>query len=156
MAVFDVVSEDSSNLDDVKRLWRANRKTLGPYPNGAFQERAQAGQIVAAVEDGLVVGYALYYTSGRHSRVRLTHLCVDEAQRGKGLSRQLIDELRRRTRSHRGISLYCRRDYAEWCIWPKLGFVAVSEKVGRSKDGHELTYFWHRWRPSFVRRHHSV
>ena len=97
--VIEVVTEESSHLDDVRRLWRANSKTLGPYPKGAFAERAQSGQIIAAVENGSVVGYALYYTSGRHGRVRLTHLCVDEAQRGNGLARQLIDELRSRTRS---------------------------------------------------------
>ncbi len=142
MATIEAVSDDSSFLDGVKRLWRANRKTLGPYPDGAFQERAQAGQILVAIEDGTVVGYLLYYTSSRHGRVRLTHLCVDAGQRGRGFARQLIDELRNCTRSLRGIGLHCRRDYNEWSIWPKLGFVAVSEKVGRSKDGHELTCFW--------------
>lgn len=141
MAVIEVVAEESSQLDDVIRLWRANRKTLGPYPKGAFIERVQAGQILAAVENGTVLGYALYYTSGRHSRVRLTHLCVDDAHRGKGLAKQLLDELRHRTRSHRGISLHCRRDYPAWHLWPRLGFVAISEKIGRGKDHHNLTCY---------------
>jgi len=142
MAIVEVVTEDSPHLDEVKRLWRANRKTLGPYPNGAFAERAQSGEILAAIDDGAVVAYTLYYTSERHRRARLTHLCVDSDRRGEGLGRLLLGELRTRTASHKGIGLYCRRDYEAWNLWPRLGFVPISEKVGRSKDGHELTYFW--------------
>lgn len=142
MAIIEVVTEGSPHLDGAIRLWRENRKTLGPYPKGAFLERAQSGQILAAVENGSVIGYVLFYTSEKHGRVRLTHLCVDSAHLGRGLARQLFEELRFRTTSQKGIGLYCRRDYEAWNLWPKLGFVPVSEKVGRSKDGHELTYFW--------------
>jgi GNAT superfamily N-acetyltransferase len=93
MAIIEVVADGSSELDGVMRLWRANRKTLGPYPKGAFAERAQKGQVIAAVEDGSVVGYALFYPSERVNWVRLSHLCVDESKRKQGLARQLIDEL---------------------------------------------------------------
>lgn len=141
MAVVQVVSADSPLISAVQRLWRANSGSLGFFPEGAFVERAQKGQILAAVDGNSVLGYVLYYTD-KSPKVRVTHLCVDEAARGQGVSRQLIDELRSRTESCRGIGLYCRRDLPAWNMWPKFGFHAISEKVGRSKDGDELTYFW--------------
>jgi len=142
VATIEVITELSPRLDEVQRLWRSHSKTLGQFYKGAFIERAQNGEIIVAIEDDAVVGYALYFTSTRHQRVRLTHLCVDKSHRGKGIARQLMDRLRSDTRRYRGISLYCRRDYDEWNLWPKFGFVAVSEKVGRGKDAHGLTHFW--------------
>lgn len=141
MAHIEVVRADSPYLDDVGRLWRENSNTLGFYTQGAFAERAQKGQILVALDGGTVTGYVLYYTD-KHSKTRVTHLCVDEAQRGKGIAQRLIDGLRSHTRSSRGIGLYCRRDFSAWNLWPRLGFHAIREKVGRSKDGHELTFFW--------------
>ena len=142
MTVIEVVPENSSYLDEVKRLWRENRKTLGPYPNGAFTERAQSGEILVALENGHVVGYALFYSTQKYRRVRLTHLCVNSTHRRQGVAHELVEALRSQTAAHKGIGLYCRRDYEAWELWPRLGFVPIAEKVGRGKDGHELTYFW--------------
>ena len=41
-----------------------------------------------------------------------------------------------------GIGLSCRRDYVANSIWPKLGFIATTDKVGRGKAGNYLTYWW--------------
>ncbi|MBN73819.1 MAG: hypothetical protein CME32_31570 [Gimesia sp.] len=138
----EVVREDSQYLTDVKRLWSENRATLGFFPDGAFSDRAQKGQILAAVKSGVVAGYALYSISSKQNKVSLTHLCVDKPFQKQGIARQLIDELRIQTNSCRGIGLFCRRDYSAIKLWPKLGFVAISEKRGKSQDGHELTYYW--------------
>jgi hypothetical protein len=48
-----------------------------------------------------------------------------------------------RHHERRGIELRCRRDYPANTAWPGLGFVAVDESPGRSKEGHLLTY-WRR------------
>lgn len=135
------VPAGSHELDAVKSLWRQNSQTLGFFPSGAFDERASNGQIIAAYEGGGLLGYVLYY-SDRSSRIRITHLCVSDAHRGNGVARELISKLRSTTKTYRGIGLYCRRDFAAWNLWPKLGFQAVKEKIGQSKDGHELTFFW--------------
>ncbi|MCR9211389.1 MAG: GNAT family N-acetyltransferase [bacterium] len=142
MAEIEFINSQSPHLDGVKSLWKKNRKTLGPYPNGAFDERAENEEIIVALDGEVVVGYALFYISQKHGRVRLTHLCVDTSHCGQGIARQLFEVLRCHTTSQKGIGLHCRRDYDACNLWPKLGLVPISEKVGRSKEGHELIYFW--------------
>ena len=141
MPTVSLVTEDSPHLDDVKSLWRRNSQTLGFYPSGAFEERAKKRQILGAFESDSLVGYLLYYTINSPS-VRITHLCVSESSRGSGVARALVSELQSATKSCRGIGLWCRRDFPAWSAWPCLGFHAVKEKIGHSKDGHELTFFW--------------
>lgn len=141
MATVSTVAIDSPHLDAVKALWRQNSHTLGFYPNGAFEERARSRQIIGAFENDVLVGYLLFYTT-KSSCVRITHLCVSETSRDAGVARALISELQATTKAFRGIGLYCRRDFSAWNIWPGFGFHALKEKVGQSKDGHELTYFW--------------
>jgi len=141
MATVSLVTDDSPYLNDVKSLWRQNSQTLGFYPVGAFEERAKKRQIIGAFENGTLVGYVLYYTT-KSPCVRISHLCVAESCRGGGIARALISELQASTKMCKGIGLYCRRDYPSWRIWPSLGFHAIKEKIGQSKDGHELTYFW--------------
>ncbi|MEX1028134.1 MAG: GNAT family N-acetyltransferase [Candidatus Paceibacterota bacterium] len=141
MPTVSVVTEGSPHLDDVKSLWRRNSQTLGFYPSGAFEERARKRQILGALEGESLVGYVLYYTTKSPS-VRITHLCVSESSRGNGVARALVSELQSATKSCRGIGLYCRRDFPAWSLWPRLGFHALNEKIGQSKDGHELTFFW--------------
>lgn len=141
MATVSPVTADSPHLDAVKALWRQNSQTLGFYPNGAFEERARKRQILGAFKNDVLVGYLLFYTT-KTSCVRITHLCVSETSRGDGVARALISKLQVTTKALRGIGLHCRRDFPAWKMWPAFGFHALGEKVGQSKDGHELTYFW--------------
>lgn len=129
------------HLDDVIGLWKKCKKTLGPYPKGAFEERLQNREIIVALWDGVVVGYVLFYVAQK-GHVRLTHLCTDSEHEGQGIARGLVEQLRSRTLAQKGIGLHCRRDFDVCSLWPKLGFVPLSEKIGRSKEGHELIYFW--------------
>jgi len=38
--------------------------------------------------------------------------------------------------------LWCRRDYVAHDLWPRLGFVARSDRQGRSYTGSYLTFWW--------------
>jgi predicted nucleic acid-binding protein/GNAT superfamily N-acetyltransferase len=136
------ISHTSPHLAEVERLGRANRTTLGFLPDGAFEDRAAASQILVAVaaQSHRVMGYLLYRVS--HHRAIVVHLCVDHAWRGQGIARALADHLSHLTRELRGIGLKGRRDYAANALWPRLGFVAQGGIAGRSRDGSELTYWW--------------
>ncbi len=139
--VIQSVAPESPYLDSVKQLWRANSKTLGFFPDGAFVERAERNQILVAIDAKCCVGYLIYRTS--RQKVFIDHLCVNRDMRTQGIGSVLVRELCKQTRDrYQGIGLSCRRDYAEHDFWPKVGFVAQREKVGKSADGHWLTFYW--------------
>lgn len=130
----------SPYLNAVKTLWRANSNTLGMMPDGAFNEHASESHILGAVESDQFLGYLLFRTS--KGKAKITHLCVAEAARGKGVARGLVTGLAERTKHLSGIELKCRRDFAVSELWPKLNFVAVRECQGRAVTGSTLTVWW--------------
>lgn len=134
------VEPDDDYLPQVLALGRSQRKWLGFLPDQGFTDRAVKGTLLAAVIGPTVIGYVLYDLPG--DRVKLVHLCVSEAQRGQGTARLLVDEVSARHRDRRGVLLACRRDPANK-VWPELGFVARSERPGRSDAGLPLT-IWYR------------
>lgn len=124
---------------------KRNSQTLGFLPLAALQDALNRGDVLGAhhEKDGLV-GYILY--AMYEERVRITHLCVAETHRGTGLAVRLFDALKDTCTSQCVIRLNCRRDYDARHLWPKLGFVPVGEKPGRSKDGTILTCWERRLR----------
>lgn len=142
MISIEKISPTSPHLDTVKRLWRENSQTLGYFTEGAFLERAANGQILGAIQDSVLAGYVLFYANRREHSVRITHLCVSAGHRGQGIAHELIVGLSKSKKSYRGLGLHCRRDFEIWGMWPKLGFSAVREKMGRGRDQAPLTFFW--------------
>lgn len=130
----------SPHLEQMLALHRANSKTLGLFPVGAFDEHAKLRQILVALEDDNLLGYLLFRVA--RGRASIVHLCVAEEARGRGVARMLVDRIKLETAQLQGIGLYCRRDYDINHIWSKFGFEAVHAKVGRGKDGAELTFWW--------------
>lgn len=131
-------------LSSVKQLGRKHRNTLGFFPDGAFEDYAERGHLLAAsLGNSELVGYCAFRVS--KGRAMVAHLCVAEAYCRKGVARRLFDGVKAhaQTRDLRGIGLHCRRDYPASNLWPKLGFVPIRSKPGRGIDGAELTYWWH-------------
>lgn len=136
-----VIDEKSEHLKRVKELGYKNSRTLGFLPEGAFDDYAERKQIIVALNSQKeCIGYLLYRTSNK--KVSIVHLCIDSNYRRRGIARKLVQFLSNNTKTYRGIGLLCRRDYEASKIWPKLGFSARNEKVGRSKEGKLLTYWW--------------
>ena len=135
----------SSYLTDIKALWRVNSKTLGYFPDGAFDEHASNRNILAAInETGTLEGYLLYRVVRRGKmwpEVIIVHLCVDENIRNHGTAKKLVEYIREKTKQdHLGIGLWCRRDYVVNLFWQKVGFIPVAERESRS--GERLTFWW--------------
>jgi len=134
------IDEMSSFLEDVKHLWRTSSDTLGFFTDGAFIDYTKQRNVLVILVDEKCVGYLLYRQP--YDRVAIVHLCIHPLWGGKGLARRLVEYLKLKTKKHRGIGLWCRRDYKASKLWPKLGFIAQGDKVGRSSTGKELTFWW--------------
>ena len=133
--------KDQKYLATVGQLWRSHSATLGFFTAGAFEEYASKGQILIAIDHtDQCIGYLLYRTS-REAAV-IVHLCVSSEHQGFGVAKTLVDSLKANTRELRGIRLSCRRDFDVSRIWPKFGFVALSDRPGRNLDGKPLTTWW--------------
>ena len=138
------VDEKSPHLEKIIELAKANAATLGFLPKGAFLNQAASRQILVAVDENAdVLGYLLYGTNRRDSLGYITHLCIDQSKRNRGIAKALFNELKETTKyTFRGIRVRCRRDYEATSLWPKLGFHAIGDIAGRSKYGTTLTVWW--------------
>ena len=136
------VSPGSEMYEAAISLGDANSRTLGHMPYAAFEQAAREGRLVVHVVDEEVLGYALFSRRVRTHDLSLTHLCVDERQRGSGTARVLVEHLVATHPNHFGLRLSCRNDYPAHNMWPRLGFTPLGPKRGRSKAGHPLTVWW--------------
>lgn len=130
------ISQDSEHLKVVKQLWREHSDTLGYLPDGAFDDYARARHILVATKDNACAGYVLYRIGLAY--VTIAHFCVAPEHRRQGVSRMMLNEVRKKTSESVGIKLNCRRDFAANQMWPHLGFRAFGNVPGRATDGSEL------------------
>jgi len=139
------IDHKSPYLTDIILLGRKNAKTLGMFPDGAFEEHAKKRTIFAAIENDRLSGYLLYRTSKRTQRVSITHLCIDPKYRGNGIGMKLLDTLKAKyAKTFRGIALSCRRDYVEASkLWEHAGFKATDTTRSRSKTENYLIRWWY-------------
>ncbi|MUG98679.1 GNAT family N-acetyltransferase [Scytonema sp. UIC 10036] len=139
--IIQEIDPNSKYLETIIQLGDANSATLGFLPYGAFRRLAATGRILACIVPNVgCVGYLLYEIS--RYKVKLTHLCVDKKWRSKGIAKLLIKYLSEKTHHLYGILASCRRDYGIDEMWASLGFVAIHERPGRSKEGSILTEWW--------------
>lgn len=142
------VSSDSfveNRLEAAISLWKKNRRTLGFFPEGAFEHHAHNNWIIYLLDGNEVKGYLLYRFA--KYRVAIAHLCVSEDVRGYGGGRVLFNALKDIVDDGncRGVEVRCRSDYEISRMWPKLGFECVGHISGRAKEGSELTLWFYRF-----------
>ncbi|ODB82368.1 hypothetical protein A3194_19120 [Candidatus Thiodiazotropha endoloripes] len=144
---FSVCSDSfvGGRLKSAISLWKKNRKTLGFFPEGAFDHYALNNWILYLLGGSKVKGYLLYRIA--KDRVAITHLCVDDETRGSGGARILFNALKQAVDDGycRGVEVRCRSDYEISRMWPKLGFECVGHIGGRAKEGSELTVWFYRF-----------
>jgi hypothetical protein len=56
-----VSPQNKTLVDEIIQLGDRNRRTLGFMPTGAFWQAASSGTLMAAISEGRLVGYALYW-----------------------------------------------------------------------------------------------
>ena len=123
-------------------MGNANSATLGLLPFAAINQAASEGRVLAFLDGDEVKGYALYGKRVRTGDISLTHLCVEQSQRGQGIARELVEGIVQRNPHRAGIRLSCRKDYDANSMRPHLGFRRLGEKPGRGIAGLPLETWW--------------
>lgn len=127
-----------ADLESVDELMKLHSQTLGFLPRAAIRDYlCKEGVIGAKNERDQLIGYLLY--GKNRDYFRICQLCVMKRHRGRGIARRLLDSLKESATTQKLIKLHCRRDFPANEMWPKLGFVALHERLGRSKEGYPLT-----------------
>lgn len=131
---------DGRDFEQVLRLLKLAKSTVGFLPDSAVRDRAERGTLIVAHDGVGIVGYVLFDLP--RDEIRLVQLVVDPRARRAGVAKVLVGEVARRNPARRGMSLHCRRDFEASKVWPRLGFVPIAERSGRSADGKPLTMWW--------------
>ncbi len=135
--------DDLSIVDQVIELGDKNNATLGFMPHEAFIGAINKGHVLIATNvNGKLLGYLMYNIAVRKNIASITHFCICEEFRHKGVANSLFDNFKNIVSHCFYIRVHCRRDYGIDNFWSKLGFKPVSEKNGRGKDSKILT-IWH-------------
>lgn len=134
--IIEQIDEKSPYLNRVKDLGRRNSKTLGFFPEGAFEDHAsKGGVLIARSKKDDAFGYLLYrivWRWGAWPVAVIVHLCVDNKYRNKGIAKTLVNKLINIGKNNfLRLELKCRRDYDANKIWEKIGFVYKGETLGR-------------------------
>ncbi len=125
------------DFESVDELMKRNSATLGFLPEEAILDHIDKGGVFGAkTGGGQLIGYLLYATYP--NRFRIVHLCVSDDYRGQGIAKRLVDKLKTTVTTQKVIKLHCRRDFLAHKMWPKLGFIPLGEKPGRSVAGSTL------------------
>ncbi|MBI4311087.1 MAG: hypothetical protein HY681_04825 [Chloroflexi bacterium] len=136
-----IVAPASKLLKEIEVLARSQSHRLGFLPEGAFEEKASLRRILAATDElGSLMGYVAYNVS--HDRAKLIHVCVAAEFRRSHVALTLLNELEKHTRTLRGMYLDCRDDFGLGGVWPRLGFYARGDKLGRGNVPQKLTTWW--------------
>lgn len=131
---------DGPQFQAVLLLLKKAKQTVGFLPDSAVRDRAERGTLLIARNGNEVTGYVLFDLP--RSEIRIVQLVVATSARRAGVGRLLIEEVARRNPARRGILLECRRDFEACAVWPRLGFVPLSERPGRGACGKPLTVWW--------------
>lgn len=124
-------------------LGDSQKEHVGPLPYAAWEEYAEAGRVLAIVNQTAPTVPLAYITYRLpRNEVAIAHLVVATKARGRGLARRLVSHLSAAYADRAGLTLLCRRDFPAHHMWPHLGFVPRGDRPGRGKHGKPLTRWW--------------
>ena len=127
-----------ADVDAVDSLMKSNSSTLGFLPKQALEDYMRKDGCLGVKDGGgELMGYILY--GNYPTNFRVVHLCVSPKFRRRGVAARLMSDLKASATTQNVVRLNCRNDFPANSLWPKLGFVAIDEKPGRSRQRLPLT-----------------
>lgn len=135
------VVDTPSDLREVLRLAKESSATLGFLRNEAFTDRLRHRGLVVAKDHDAVLGYILYDLP-KTGHIKLVHVCVSRAARGRGVAKILLDYVVDLNPQAVGVYAACRSDYGLDEFWIKLGLTPKRRIPGRAAKGSMLVQWW--------------
>ncbi|MDW3192727.1 MAG: GNAT family N-acetyltransferase [Cytophagales bacterium] len=141
---FKYIDHRDGFLQKVIELGDRNSSTLGHFTREAFKAVAKKKWILICHEGESLLGYIMFRVVQKSNSLSITHLCVNDDCRGKGVANELIRNLRNKYEPQlRGFGLNCRDDYFNAKrVWKRLGFKPIKTKRGRGKRDSNLSLWW--------------
>ncbi|GAA3579439.1 GNAT family N-acetyltransferase [Snuella lapsa] len=141
----EVLSNNINIINQVVELGTKNSKTLGHFPEGAFHEYAQKGNILVAYKGRDLIGYLLFSITDSKRIIRIVHLCIKDDYRKQGIAKGLLNFLKfKYSTLLKGMSLSCRKDYLRASkFWESYGFKAIGSRRSRSKKENYLIRWYY-------------
>jgi len=125
----------ADDLDAIKSLADANKASLGFVLRPALAAGIQQGWLLVAEQDEHVIGF-VHYRHCRDTQTTLYEICVDEACRGNGVGRALVQALlaESATLGQAFIRLKAPVDLPANKFYQQLGFTLTDAKQGKRRQ----------------------
>jgi len=123
------------DLDAIKSLADANKAALGFVLRPALAAGIQRGWLLVAEQDEHVIGF-VHYRHRRDAQTTLYEICVDEARRGNGVGRALVQALLVESAAlgQAFIRLKAPSDLPANEFYQEQGFMLVGTEQGRRRQ----------------------
>jgi len=142
---FRFIDHTDPFLEGVIQLGKKNSQTLSLMPRDAYGQQAKKKCIVIAFNQNELLGFCLFRVVETKHRIGITQVCIDSSHRGKGIAKQLLDQVRDKYKGFlKGMLVSCREDYVDAChLWSHYGFVSKKRVRSRSLEERLLIKFWY-------------
>jgi len=126
----------------VMALQRANRESVGGLPQPALMERIERGTMLLASVNDDPVGYVMWDTRGRITRV--PQACIQYDARRRHYGEVLVFEMMRATSESDEVRVRCAADLEANLFWRDMGFTCTTVVAGGVRRGRKLNV-WSLW-----------
>lgn len=120
----------------MKAIADTNRDEVGFVNRAKFLQAVYEERIIVAVLKTQVIGFVVFRHRKTDTQTTLSEICLDQAMRGHGYGRGLINALYRDCilQSHTFIRLKCPADLAANAFYEHLGFRKVATEKGKVRQ----------------------
>jgi queuine/archaeosine tRNA-ribosyltransferase len=125
---------EKKDITAVKQLADDNRHALGFVVQASLEERLRSRELLVCEHQNKVIGFVSFHHR-RDGWTTIYDLCVEEALRGKGFGRALVEAIQEQAHhaGQEGIRLKCPVNLPANGFYARLGFARVAIEEGKRR-----------------------
>jgi len=127
------IKATTKQLPSMKAIADANRDEVGFINRAKILQAVNEERIIVAIVRTQVIGFVIFRHRKTDTQTTLSEICLDQAMRGQGYGRGLINALYRDCveHSHAIIRLKCPVDLKANAFYEHLGFRKIATETGK-------------------------